>query len=349
MTCNFCCDVWAKVGWQCSVKCHHWHCQVHCQHWIPCWGDHRDPLCHFRICSAEVWWWYETCSCVQIGVAWYELKIIYLKILIIIFSQICLSLQNCFQVALISLVIQVGIDEATRCCHWRSDRCMYFVHCIAFPAHFVWGGQPSSSCDKCHSPAMISPLTALQCVHMSVMAHDSWANENTFSWEDPVARAAVGKSIVKTFEGLMRSYDTKVTEEGVVVQATNPKRQRKGRRQAQSSGFSVAENQHFAHWLTVFWGQKRITLFLFVPLLSVCIILCCFQVIRWLMLPLDQRSRLAQGSRMLSRQSSWDALLPLTRPWWRTCLWCQTFRFEVTIIDFKVSHTMFLMFFYEML
>ncbi len=92
---------------------------------------------------------------------------------------------------------------------------------------------------------MISPLTALQWVHMSVMAHDGWANEAIFAWDDPVARAAVGKAMVKTFEGLMKSYDTKVTEEGVVVQTTVPKRPRKARRSAQSGGggFAVTENQ----------------------------------------------------------------------------------------------------------
>ena len=132
----------------------------------------------------------------------------------------------------------------------QTDACTLFTELLSLPTLYEEDSQAALVTNAIRQnikATMISPLTALQWVHMSVMAHDSWANENTFSWEDPVARAAVGKSIVKTFEGLMRFYDTKVTEEGVVVQATNPKRQRKGRRQAQSSGFSVAENQHFAH------------------------------------------------------------------------------------------------------
>ena len=132
----------------------------------------------------------------------------------------------------------------------QTDACTLFTALLSLPTLYEEDSQAALVTNAIRQnikATMISPLTALQWVHMSVMAHESWSNENTFSWEDPVARAAVGKSIVKTFEGLMRSYDTKVTEEGVVVQTTNPKRQRKGRRQAQSSGFSVAENQHFAH------------------------------------------------------------------------------------------------------
>eukprot|EP00435_Cladocopium_sp_Y103_P049958 s2528_g15.t1 len=56
-----------------------------------------------------------------------------------------------------------------------------------------------------------------------------------FSWDDPSQRKIIGKTLCQVLDGIMRGYDRKVDQEGVVVEQPVPKK-RRGRRQSKSTG-----------------------------------------------------------------------------------------------------------------